>query len=121
MLNLSSLSAQFLHPPQQLDFPSGQGNSTTHQAVTQEANAEYLDGASVAAQEYGPPLVGSADTISAMLSATKKLKNDTTIQLIIIVPGPPVAKQYPNNAVTVTGTACARQGVSIWSARPIWN
>ena len=52
---------------------------------------EYFGGARIAAQKYGPPLVGNADTISAMLNATRKLKNDTTIQLIVIVPGPPVA------------------------------
>lgn len=53
---------------------------TTHQPVSQELNAECFGGASIAAQKYGPPLVGMADTISAIPSATAKVKNDTTIQ-----------------------------------------
>jgi hypothetical protein len=65
----------------------------TYHAVIQDANAECLDGASIAAQKYGPPLIGMAETTSAMLSATQKLKTDTTIQLVTIVAGPPLDKQ----------------------------
>jgi hypothetical protein len=34
----------------------------------------------MADQKYGPPLVGTADTISAIPSATMNVKNETTIQ-----------------------------------------
>lgn len=41
-----------------------------YQPVTQEANADVCLGASIAAQKYGPPLVGIAETISAMPKPT---------------------------------------------------
>ncbi|KAL8627305.1 hypothetical protein Q9189_006997 [Teloschistes chrysophthalmus] len=44
--------------------------SCTYQPVTQEANADTFGGARMAAQKYGPPLVGIADTISAIPKAT---------------------------------------------------
>lgn len=91
----------------------------TCHAVTQEASAECLDGASLAAQKYGPPLVGRADTISAIVAATTQLKNETTIQLVTIVAGPPVARLYPNNVMTLMGELCDRQsskGCRLWRA-----
>lgn len=48
-----------------------------NQPVTQERKAEYSFGASIAAQKYGPPLVGCADTISAILRPTNMVMNDT--------------------------------------------
>jgi hypothetical protein len=66
----------------------------------------YLAGANVAAQKYGPPLIGRADTISAILSAVTQLKSDMTIQLMIIVAGPPACKLYAKIVVILTGTLC---------------
>ena len=43
-----------------------------HHPVNQEKKGSFPGGASIAAQKYGPPLVGTADTISAMPSATMK-------------------------------------------------
>ena len=69
----------------------------------------------MAAQKYGPPLVGMAETISAILNPTNKaccgrqrinirsskdicvLKKLTTIHPTDITPGPPVTKPYWNN------------------------
>ena len=50
--------------------------SVANQPVTHEKNGSFPGGAKVAAQKYGPPLVGIADTISAILRATKKANND---------------------------------------------
>lgn len=43
--------------------------------MTQEAKADTCLGASIAAQKYGPPLVGIADTISAMPKPTNIAAN----------------------------------------------
>lgn len=45
--------------------------------VAQEKNGAYFAGASMAAQKYGPPEVGMAETISAIDSPTKNVKNET--------------------------------------------
>lgn len=43
---------------------------STHHPVTQAAKADMCFGARIADQKYGPPLVGIADTISAIPAAT---------------------------------------------------
>jgi hypothetical protein len=48
-----------------------------NQPVIQDRKAACCLGASVAAQKYGPPLVGMAETISAMESPTKKVMKAT--------------------------------------------
>jgi hypothetical protein len=60
--------------------------------VNQEKKGAYLGGASIAAQKYGPPAVGMAETISAMLMATNIVKKDTMIHPTVITPGPPVLR-----------------------------
>lgn len=55
-----------------------------NQPVSHAAKGDHLGGASMPAQKYGPPLVGIADTISAMAMATSIVKNDTIIQLMEI-------------------------------------
>ena len=77
----------------------------SYQAEIQEAKAEYFGGARAAAQRYGPPLAGKADTISATAVAVKQLKKDTMIQLIVIVAGPPASKPNMNNVVILENTA----------------
>ena len=62
--------------------------------VTQEKKAEYCGGAMIAAQKYGPPLVGIADVISAMPSPTNIVKKFTTIHPIDMTPGPPTVRPY---------------------------
>ena len=92
--------------------------------VIQAAKAAFAFGASMADQKYGPPLVGIAETISAMLKATNMavigisnegkicemerivrwdnrkanlLKKLTTIHPTDMTPGPPVIKPYSNS------------------------
>jgi hypothetical protein len=71
-----------------------------------------LGEANTADQKYGPPLIGMAETISAILKATQKLKTDTMIQLTTITDGPPVAKEYPNNDMILAGAVCSNIGIS---------
>jgi hypothetical protein len=52
-----------------------------NQPVSQAANGLQRGGAIIPAQKYGPPLVGMADTISAMAIATSMVKKETMIQL----------------------------------------
>lgn len=68
--------------------------------VIQEKKAAWvLFGANIAAQKYGPPEVGWALVISAILRAMKNEKNETTIQPTLITPGPPVFNPYENSVV----------------------
>lgn len=55
--------------------------------VSHAANGDQRGGASIPAQKYGPPLVGIADTISAMAMATSIVKKETMIQLTEITAG----------------------------------
>ena len=70
-----------------------------YQPVIQAANADPLSGARIAAQKYGPPLVGIADTISAIPKATNIVKKHTTIHPMDITPGPPVDRPYSKSVV----------------------
>ncbi len=78
----------------------------SYHPVIQEAKAECFGGANSAAQKYGPPLVGIAETISAIPRATIRVKNDTQIHPIDIVPGPPVLSPYENRVVIPVITLC---------------
>ena len=86
-------------------------SSDTDQPVIQDANAAFSLGANIAAQKYGPPLVGIADTISAMPRPTNmadsfqqetilwegylhELKKLTMIQPTDMTPGPPMVRPY---------------------------
>jgi hypothetical protein len=64
-----------------------------NQPVTQEKNADSLwFGASIAAQKYGPPLVGCADVISAIPKPTKVVKKLTMSHPTDMTAGPPVVR-----------------------------
>ena len=68
--------------------------------VTQLKKAAVLGvGASMAAQKYGPPEVGCALVISAMLSPTNIVKKLTTSQPLDMVAGPPLVSPYSKSVV----------------------
>ena len=60
--------------------------------VTHAKKAEYCGGDNIAAQKYGPPLVGIAEVISAIPRPTNIVKKQTTIHPIDITAGPPTVR-----------------------------
>ena len=89
-----TVAVVLMRPAQPKEIPVVTANWPTklNQPVNQEKNGAYLGGASIAAQKYGPPAVGIAETISAIAMATNIVKNETHIHPTVITPGPPVLR-----------------------------
>lgn len=68
--------------------------SRLNHPVTQLINGTYFFGAKTAAQKYGPPALGIAETISAIANPTNTVKKLTTTHPTDITPGPPVVRPY---------------------------
>jgi hypothetical protein len=81
--------------------------------VSHAANGDHRGGASIPAQKYGPPLVGIAETISAMAMATSIVKNETTIQLMEIT-----ARQQP---IKTSSQKQQQQQAYIPAGPPVFN
>src|SRR3569833_903910 len=65
--------------PKEIPVVTATWPNKLNQPVSLAKKADQRGGASNAAQKYKPPLVGMADTISAMAVATSMVQNDTKI------------------------------------------